>query len=186
MFPTGSGKTYAVGAVGGTFDHLHAAHKLLLHMSLFISSQRLVVGVVADKLLASKAHSRLVEDIGTRLGRVNKFLKRCGPGETVLDVVEIEDAAGPTAWDAEITALTVSRETLAGGNDVNRIRREKGLGELDMFVVNVISSRVTNDDTFSIVDLVGADDGQLKELKMGSTAIRGWMDKNKGEGEAQS
>lgn len=36
---------YPVTALGGTFDHLHAGHKILLSMGAHITSQKLIVGV---------------------------------------------------------------------------------------------------------------------------------------------
>ena len=36
---------YPVTALGGTFDHLHAGHKILLSMGAYITSQKLIVGV---------------------------------------------------------------------------------------------------------------------------------------------
>jgi hypothetical protein len=37
--------SYPVVALGGTFDHLHAGHKILLSMGAWITNQRLIVGV---------------------------------------------------------------------------------------------------------------------------------------------
>lgn len=167
---------YPVSAVGGTFDHLHAAHKLLLHMSLFVTEKRLIVGVVSDKLLPTKTHAAHLQSLDVRLAAINEFLIRCGPGTVTLDVVEIHDALGPTAWDPEITALTVSRETAAGGREVNRVRREKGLNTLETLCVDVISSTVVDDsgDGLTTLDLTKVEDSELKELKLGSTAIRSW------------
>lgn len=39
---------YEVTAMGGTFDHLHAGHKILLTMAAFITSRRLIVGVSGE------------------------------------------------------------------------------------------------------------------------------------------
>ena len=36
---------FPVTALGGTFDHLHAGHKILLSMAAWITSQKLIVGV---------------------------------------------------------------------------------------------------------------------------------------------
>ena len=37
--------TYPVVALGGTFDHLHAGHKILLSMAAWIADEKLIVGV---------------------------------------------------------------------------------------------------------------------------------------------
>lgn len=181
--PTASEPGYAVAAMGGTFDHLHAAHKLLLHMALFATEQRLIVGVMADRLLATKNHAEVLEGLDTRLGAATAFLRRCG-GEArgiVLDVVEIQDALGPTAWDPEISLLVVSKETLGGGNMVNRVRGEKGLSILDMLSIDVISSEFAHDKR-STRDLSAVDDAALKDAKMGSTGIREFLARHQQQG----
>lgn len=176
--PRTSEPGYAVSAMGGTFDHLHAAHKLLLHMALFATEQRLIIGVMADRLLATKSHADVLEGLDTRLGAATAFLRRCGGDArgVILDVVEIQDALGPTAWDPEISLLVVSKETLSGGEMVNRVRGEKGLSKLDMLAIDVISSEFSADKN-STVDLSGFDDAQLKLAKMGSTGIREFLAK---------
>ncbi|GFZ46183.1 hypothetical protein JCM24511_04430 [Saitozyma sp. JCM 24511] len=215
-----------VVALGGTFDHLHAAHKLLLQLALFLATRKLIVGVMADKTLASKSNARLVEPIERRIGAVEEFLLRCGavrprasptrtPTSTpvgklvdgitggdgrfglsggpkpdadvsavVMDVVEIQDAFGPTAYDPDIQALVVSRETLSGGQKVNSTRSDKRLSQLEVFVIDVISSDLhTGHYGAAAGEVEGLakdlrdvmDEGRLKEVKMGSTAIRQWI-----------
>lgn len=36
---------YPVSVIGGTFDHLHAGHKILLSMAAYITSEKLIVGI---------------------------------------------------------------------------------------------------------------------------------------------
>ena len=36
---------YPVTIIGGTFDHLHAGHKILLSMAAYITSQKLIIGI---------------------------------------------------------------------------------------------------------------------------------------------
>lgn len=39
---------HPVVALGGTFDHLHAGHKILLSMGAWIASEKLIVGVTGE------------------------------------------------------------------------------------------------------------------------------------------
>lgn len=177
-----------VVALGGTFDHLHAAHKLLLHLAFFLSSRKIIVGVMADHLLSSKVNVNLIEPLQRRISAIEAFLIRRGgrirtkqPDQTQssvieIDVVEITDPFGPTAWDEDIQALVVSRETFGGGEAVNKRREEKDLPGLELFVIDVIASTLQNDDNMKTLDLSGEmDEKKLKELKMGSTGIRQWI-----------
>lgn len=43
--------SHPVVALGGTFDHLHAGHKLFLSMAAWIASDKLIVGVTCMSLI---------------------------------------------------------------------------------------------------------------------------------------
>jgi pantetheine-phosphate adenylyltransferase len=104
---------FPVVALGGTFDHLHAGHKILLSMAAFIASTKLIVGVTDDALLTRKAYAAVLEPLPTRIAAVRAFLARFKPGLEV-DAVPISDVYGPTGWDPNIQALVVSKETADG------------------------------------------------------------------------
>jgi len=179
-----SSSGYPTTALGGTFDHLHAAHKLLLHLSLFLTTNKLIVGVMTPSLLQSKSNAQLLQPLDERIRTTNDFLSRQGT-HVELDVVEIHDPFGPTAWDGDIQALVVSKETVSGGEAVNKKRKEKGLGSLDVWVIDVIAAEPSIAPSEKGQGDVGGiktrdlshvnDEGELKELKMGSTAIRQWI-----------
>lgn len=169
---------YPVTALGGTFDHLHAAHKILLHIGLFVTEKRLFNGIISPALLASKSNAHLVQSLEQRIASVAAFLNRTGPGDTLVEVEEIKDALGPTAWDPTIKALVVSRETLDGGAHINKVRKADNLDELTVLSIDVISSDidgVADDSNFRTVNLASATDAQLKTDKFGSSGIRSWM-----------
>ncbi|KAI4250135.1 MAG: hypothetical protein L6R40_000307 [Gallowayella cf. fulva] len=72
-------------AVGGTFDHLHAGHKLLLSMTALVldwnvqpgSSKKksLTIGITGDKLLENKRFSEQLQDWHQRQVAVEQFLQ---------------------------------------------------------------------------------------------------------------
>lgn len=44
---------FPVVALGGTFDHLHAGHKILLSMAAWITEEKIIVGVTGEAYLSS-------------------------------------------------------------------------------------------------------------------------------------
>jgi phosphopantetheine adenylyltransferase len=68
-------------AVGGTWDHLHIGHKLLLTMTIFAVDERdpaeetsATIGITGDQLLVNKKHANLVESWIDRQKAVATFL----------------------------------------------------------------------------------------------------------------
>ncbi|KAI4179771.1 MAG: hypothetical protein L6R41_007645 [Letrouitia leprolyta] len=72
-------------AVGGTFDHLHVGHKLLLSMTALVLSQAeppgngqnrsITVGITGDKLLEKKKFRNYLQDWHQRQAAVQTFLE---------------------------------------------------------------------------------------------------------------
>lgn len=160
---------FRVAALGGTFDHLHAGHKILLSMGAWVAREKLIVGITDDALLRKKAHREVLENVALRTARTRAFLERFKPG-LHYDIVPISDVYGPTAWDPDVQALIVSKETLSGAASIHRLRQEKSLPPLHTFVIDVISA------TEASVDDKDAE--MLKNTKMSSTFIRRWIVQN--------
>jgi len=134
-----------VVAVGGTFDHFHDGHKILLTASAFLAKNKLIVGITDEELLAKKKYSEFLQSYDYRRHSVLKFLNHVKPG-LVADPIAIRDVAGPTGYIEEIDSLVVSRETISGGDAVNKIRSDKGFRQLKVHVINVIGGE--EDDGF--------------------------------------
>lgn len=88
-------------AVGGTFDHLHIGHKLLLHMTVFAVDpaspsvpRSATVGITGDALLVKKAHAAQLESWSARQTAVQKFL------DAILDFSPHDDTTTTTTRDS--------------------------------------------------------------------------------------
>jgi len=170
---------HAVVAVGGTFDHLHPGHKILLTLTAYLASKRLVCGItgspssflyltmIADALLKNKKYQEYLESISVRTDNVRAFLRMIAR-HLILDLVPIEDVAGPTATDAEISALVISEETRSGAEFIKKIRMEKGLPDIEVYSIDVIG------DTPGKLE-----EKDMMELKLSSTKIREQLAKRK-------
>ncbi|KAI0345333.1 Nucleotidylyl transferase [Trametopsis cervina] len=161
---------YPVVASGGTFDHLHAGHKILLSMGAWIARDKLIVGVTDDSLLKGKANKDVLQSLSERLAITRNFLEMFKPGIEYY-IVPITDVAGPTGWDPNVQAIVVSKETLNGAAAIQEIRRKKGFNSLKTFVIDVISHTEASLD---------AEDAEtLRKTKMSSTFIREWIVKQR-------
>ncbi|KAK4947766.1 hypothetical protein LTR10_013274 [Elasticomyces elasticus] len=73
-------------AVGGTFDHLHIGHKLLLTATVLLAEpsaassrdktpRHITIGITGDALLVNKKYGSVVESWSTRQGRAAEFVE---------------------------------------------------------------------------------------------------------------
>jgi len=70
---------YEVVCIGGTFDHMHLGHRLLLTQACLVTKRLLYVGVSSDALLTAKAYAALIEPYEHRVAQVKEFLDRLAP-----------------------------------------------------------------------------------------------------------
>ena len=133
------GNLHEYVAVGGTFDHLHQGHKVLLSCAAAIATRGLVVGISGDPLLREKAAASHLQSWGDRARTVAAFLALQRPDLT-LRLEELSDAFGPSLRP-ELGALVVSAETEVGGHAVNQKRQELQRSTLQLVVVPLVIDR---------------------------------------------
>jgi pantetheine-phosphate adenylyltransferase len=165
--PPGARPPYARVAVGGTFDRLHAGHRLLLAVSALASADALFIGVTDGTLVANKKGRAPLQPYGVRAGAAAAFARSVGrPGgkggpssaPLTVETAPLLDPAEPTAaeTDGRVGALVVSAETVPGGVAIVEGRAARGLPPLDLIVVG----------------LVGGGGGGSAAGKISSTALR--------------
>ena len=109
-------KLFNCVALGGTFDHLHSGHKLMLSLAILISRDRILCGVTATEMLTNKNHPEKLESLDNRMLTVQEFFKEFKEGsEGKIEIVTLRDPFGPTIELDDLDSLIVSPETLAGG-----------------------------------------------------------------------
>jgi len=140
--------------LGGTFDRIHAGHKLLLAMSCLSTRQRLLIGVSDGPLLEEKTLKEALSSLEGRKERLRNYLESTCPG-IKYEIVPIVDPFGPSIVDKDLQCIVVSKETEKGGASVNKRRIAAGLSELKI----------------QVVDLVGPEDGD-ESTKVSSTLLR--------------
>jgi len=72
--------SFAHVAVGGTFDHLHAGHRLLLATAAAVASEKVWLGIASDALLAKKEKRRAAGGLRCARGCRSGLSPTCAPG----------------------------------------------------------------------------------------------------------
>ncbi|KAJ1902251.1 hypothetical protein LPJ66_000138 [Kickxella alabastrina] len=165
-------------AVGGTFDHLHTGHKILLTATALAATHRIVCGISADALLENKKHKEFLQSYRTRERNVLMFLRKIRK-DIIVELVPIADPYGPTATDSTIGALVVSQETLGGSSVLNVRRKENGMVPMELMPVDLITTSAggkgssSGDAAADLDEECGAAvSSENTALKVSSTAIR--------------
>ncbi|KAF2486484.1 hypothetical protein BDY17DRAFT_79884 [Neohortaea acidophila] len=103
-------------AVGGTFDHIHIGHKLLLTMTVFAvddsppqqpDHRSATIGITGDALLVNKKHREVLEPWEDRykavMTFVNALLDFSPPGSAGQRHVSIRDDPGPNGRSMDVS-----------------------------------------------------------------------------------
>lgn len=168
ILPTKEFNKFDLVALGGTFDHLHCGHKILLATASMLCNQRLIIGITDANLLETKRFQGQIQTFELRKQRVEAFvaLFKGNHQRVECEVVKLLDAFGPTVRDCNIQCIVVSGETKAGALQINARRRELGMQELEVQVIDML---VRNEDAQPEDEIAD---------KISSTLIREYLTKH--------
>jgi len=122
--------------MGGTFDHLHKGHKLLIKTALSISNN-LVIGLTTRRLLKNKNYASKLEDYETREKNLKKFISSFTDLKRVK-IIELNEPYGPPINDPKYEGLVVSQDTYPNALKMNEIREKKGFEPMIIITVAII------------------------------------------------
>ncbi len=133
-------------AVGGTFDHFHKGHEVLINKA-FEMGRNVLIGVTSDEFGGTKGN---IEPCSRRISELEEFLQKF---DSPYIVKRLEEPFGPTIYNSQIDAIVVSLETKSTADEINEIRQKKGMEPLKIFIIDCVladdgkpisSSRIRN------------------------------------------
>lgn len=168
--------------VAGTFDRLHAGHRLLLTSASLVCTGTLYVGVAGDLLTARKRYQSLVQPFAVRRAAVTAFLNDVHPGLRIV-VGELTNPLRGIDGQPPVDGMVVSRETVSNALRLNVIKmlarilaavfpparralhdKLQGVSPYGLVIVPVIPLRCLDEDKLSSTQLRAKDAAQSTAL----------------------
>ena len=130
--------SYPGVVLGGTFDRMHFGHDILLTISCFLASQKIVVGITDDSYVRNrKTLWELIQPCSLRVTAVDEYIKSVKPSLTRV-IEAMPDAFGPSIRETDLDAIVVSTETIKGGEAVIEKRLNLGMCSLNIETIDLV------------------------------------------------
>lgn len=139
---------YNMTCLGGTFDHMHLGHRMLLSQACLYTRSKILIGITSEALLSKKAYAEYLEPYETRKASAVDFLKMLNP-HLEVEVFELSDPVGVADKYEDLEAVILTREVEKGGQMINDARAKVNMKPLDMVFVDMILSEVGSQENFS-------------------------------------
>lgn len=157
-------------AVGGTFDRLHAGHRILLAATAITATEAAYIGITGPALLQNKNHHELLQSFEARESAAKEYLQLVRPGLAV-HTAELHNPKGLASEIGGIEALVVSTETAQGAPPINEDRLKRGFAPLQVVTVALVGATGGTAAKLSSTTL-RADEAKLQSSRKDVTAKR--------------
>jgi len=163
--------------VGGTFDHFHDGHRVLLAMTAYLCENAVEIGITGDAMLKNKKFADQLDSFEKREKVACDFLRLICP-QIDCRVTSLSDPFGPSITSNEITIIIVSKETEKAGPIINEKRKKAKLAPIQVFIIGLIQSEIDiNTDDQSMQKTTSIEEKTVVEkakarLKLSSTYLR--------------
>ena len=146
---------YKFVGLGGTFDHLHNGHRVLLQTA-FKLGKKVAIAMTTKELLRDKEFFHLIQPYNVREKNLIKYIEEeLKILKKYYTIIPLKDPFGPAITDPDLEAHISSMETYKVALEINRRRIERGLNPLFL----------------TIIPMVMDDQGE----RYSSTSIRGYL-----------
>ena len=121
-------------ALGGTFEQIHSGHRRLILSALQVGD-RVIIGLSSDSFILTLRKNHKISNYQSRLAKLKTLLSEINELHRVT-IVPLNDPYGPAVTDEVISRIVVSPDTLETAFEINRIRIQKEMAPLEIYVVD--------------------------------------------------
>ncbi|MFX0170448.1 MAG: pantetheine-phosphate adenylyltransferase [Candidatus Hodarchaeota archaeon] len=128
-------KSFKHIGIGGTFDRLHAGHKLFLDIAAFYG-QNIHVGLISRNYLEIKPknYNNIIQKYDKRRNEVKNYLAY-RKSKCFFSKIDKPGMDRQLAEESELDALVISQETFSGAIAINNQRVENDQRKLTIIVI---------------------------------------------------
>lgn len=134
-------RKFSIVGLGGTFDHLHIGHRLMLTLAVLLGRDKIIIGITEEGMLEGKEFMDRIESYEERKQKVMSYmcsLKKDLASDVLVEIEPLKDRYGPTILLEKMDCIIITPETIDGALEINRIRSCKGFNPLQIFKVDLI------------------------------------------------
>ena len=131
-------KKFNIVALGGTFDLIHLGHVELLRKG-FSTSSKVIIGLTSDEF-AKRKGKKLMNNYNQRYKTLEDTIAKNFPN-TKYEISKLENDFGPAVLENDVEVLVLSEETSFQGNELNRLRRQRNVPDVEIIVVPMVLAK---------------------------------------------